>query len=646
MKVNSIQLLSLTLALVLSILLGLYVPPAIDDFNDKMFANITILDEPLLVKSLQDVQRDGVLLSLHGWKHENYSLLTPTQIRTNIYAGFDVFQKAGIGVPYSFISPYVSFRTLSQSSQDAINSTGITNMARLETIMPHKFGEYGENWRSVSDYNDSQIPLLRERLRRDQPNTILIHVIDWNPFLKQEISEYLRETNQTNITFRVDDIEVNTPVAKVYDMAQLSHYPSVGRVVYGVIPSGTWRGGGATIFGIDVNKIFRVYWLFYLITAFLPLSFFVFWRFALREKKKDKELLSNPNAGYDGLVSIIIPAFNEEMNLRKCLTAIQVQDFKGEKEVLLINDGSSDKTKEIASEYPITIIDLKDNVGKANALNVGIKEAKGDILIFSDSDSYMGSTAVSTILRYFEKHPHVDSVAGKVLIDEGAKEFNIFKIFQAIEYHIEQEISRYIQSRSCGVLVCPGPLFAVRRSVIEKVQFNDTSIIEDADFTIRALKQGIKIAQEPDALVYTEAPKSLLNWFNQRKRWWYGNLQLWNMHKPWAKCNSWMILNYSGYLFNTLSLMLLLVLPLLILTYDDLSRILIRGMAYLLLPMILSSLFMAYFFINEKKFLIMLPLYALVYSTLKMFVISYLYLLYLSGRGVKVKFGSRLRQVV
>jgi cellulose synthase/poly-beta-1,6-N-acetylglucosamine synthase-like glycosyltransferase len=146
--------------------------------------------------------------------------------------------------------------------------------------------------------------------------------------------------------------------------------------------------------------------------------------------------------------------------------------------------------------------------------------------------------------------------------------------------------------------------------------------------------------------VYTEAPKSLLNWFNQRKRWWYGNLQLWNMHKPWAKYNSWMILNYSGYLFNTLSLMLLLALPILILTYEDLSRVLIRGMAYLLLPMILSSLFMAYFFINEKKFLIMLPLYALVYSTLKMFVISYLYLLYLSGRGVKVKFGSRLRQVV
>lgn len=117
-------------------------------------------------------------------------------------------------------------------------------------------------------------------------------------------------------------------------------------------------------------------------------------------------------------VSIIIPAYNEETNIEKCVEAILAQDFKGELEVIVVNDGSTDKTAEVISRYPVTLIELKTNQGKSNALNVGIANATGEILVFSDSDSQMATDAVSLIVNCFEEHHDVDVVAGNVLIYE------------------------------------------------------------------------------------------------------------------------------------------------------------------------------------------------------------------------------------
>jgi cellulose synthase/poly-beta-1,6-N-acetylglucosamine synthase-like glycosyltransferase len=467
---------------------------------------------------------------------------------------------------------------------------------------------------------------------------------DWNPFLKRLICDYLQETDQANITIRIDDIEVNTPYEKVYDMAELLQYDSGGHVVYGVIPSGTWRGGDPEIFDVSVNTIFKIYWWFYVIAAFFPLSFFVLWTFmskGCKDDQGDDPPPNDPDPEERQSVSIIIPAYNEEKNIGKCLEAILRQDFGGEMEIIVINDGSTDKTAEIASRYSVTLIDLQINLGKANALNTGIKNANGDILIFSDSDSQMSGNAVSSLVRCLKDRQDVQVGAGNVLIDDRDGKSSLIKYFQMIEYHTEQEINRYLQSQSGKVLVCPGPLFAVRRQVTEEILFSDQSVVEDADFTVHVLKKTMKVVREPEAKVYTEAPDSIRKWFIQRKRWWYGNLQLWKIHNHWAKRNPWMILNYLGFITSTCSLVLLLLLPYFILTYDDIMMILIRGMAYVATPVILFILLVGPFFRRERKLMIMLLPYILLYATMKAVVTSYLYIRYLSGRGVRIKFGPR-----
>jgi cellulose synthase/poly-beta-1,6-N-acetylglucosamine synthase-like glycosyltransferase len=216
---------------------------------------------------------------------------------------------------------------------------------------------------------------------------------------------------------RVDDVEPNTPVWKVADLTEILNHSSVLRLSFGVIPEGTYTGGDPHIFGISVNNIFKFYWVFFLALAFFPFTFFLFWRILSRKDKKP-----NPNGGSLGplpkddkkpKVSVIIPAYNEEVHISSCLEAIQKQDFRGNMEVIVVNDGSTDRTAEIASKYPINLIDLKTNVGKANALNVGIEHSKGDILVFSDSDSELASSVVNLVVNSLEKHPDAGAVSGR-----------------------------------------------------------------------------------------------------------------------------------------------------------------------------------------------------------------------------------------
>jgi cellulose synthase/poly-beta-1,6-N-acetylglucosamine synthase-like glycosyltransferase len=223
--------------------------------------------------------------------------------------------------------------------------------------------------------------------------------------------------------------------------------------------------------------------------------------------------------------------------------------------------------------------------------------------------------------------------------DHGKKGF--IKYFQMIEYRIEQEITRHLQGLSNSILVCPGPLTAVRRRVCDVVRFSNETIVEDADFTIKALKNSIKIIQEPEAIVYTNAPETVRGWYKQRKRWWYGNLQLWRLHKKWAVRNPWMIFNYSGYITGICSIILIISAPYFILQYDNIPLVLMSGMQYIAFSMLLYLILIGPFFTTDKRLLLMLIPYVLIYATIKVVVISSLFLCYLTNRGVRVKFGSK-----
>ena len=112
------------------------------------------------------------------------------------------------------------------------------------------------------------------------------------------------------------------------------------------------------------------------------------------------------------LLSIIIPVFSVENYLRECLDSLLQQDLTA-CEVLCVNDGSTDGSLAILQEYQTNHPDIfrvftQTNQGQAAARNKALDEAKGEFVVFLDSDDYYLSDAIATIMTYIKKYPHAD----------------------------------------------------------------------------------------------------------------------------------------------------------------------------------------------------------------------------------------------
>ena len=618
--------------------MGAFIPIEGAHLNTIMVSHATILDEPALMQSLQAAKAQDVEIGIHGWEHENYSILTADQIRTDIAKSKAVFNKAGLSTTL-FVSPYEIVGVKGDEiTTKTIESTGVKVFSAIEPA-----NEYTWNWRTMTSISDPRFKEASDEVRKEKPKTIVLHAMDYNQYTEQLLSNYLMTTDDKNITVRLDDVEVNTPREVIDSVTKLKQYKSVGRLILAVIPSGISNSGNPTIYGIAVNDVMKIYFVFFIITTMLPISFFVIWKLLsewnIRNYKK--ELHTKIIDKYPQLVSVIVPAYNEEKSIAKCIEKLLDQDYKGAMEIIVVNDGSRDKTAEIVSQYPVKFINLTKNGGKANALNRAIEDAKGDIIIFSDGDSNMAKDAVSSLIRCFNANPTVDMVTGSVLINNPEKS-KILTYCQMVEYHLEQEVARHLQGLSGNVLVCPGPITAVKRRVCDAIKYSDETIVEDADFTVNVLRKSMKVIRDPYAKVYTNAPQTLKSWYKQRKRWWYGNLQVWNMHKPWAIRNPWMVYNYLSYIISVFSLIMMALIPYFILHYKNANDVVVTGIIYFFIPVLIYIIFTAAFFKDNKKLIVMLIPYLLIYSVLKMLLLSYIYICYITGSGLDIQFGSRV----
>ena len=110
------------------------------------------------------------------------------------------------------------------------------------------------------------------------------------------------------------------------------------------------------------------------------------------------------------LVSVVIPNYNYAKTLPKCLDALVEQSYPSI-EIIMVDDGSTDNSVEIASRYPCKIIRTKNN-GVSAARNTGVAHAKGDIIFFLDSDVALFKDAIENAVQEFQKDPSLGSVCG------------------------------------------------------------------------------------------------------------------------------------------------------------------------------------------------------------------------------------------
>lgn len=249
----------------------------------------------------------------------------------------------------------------------------------------------------------------------------------------------------------------------------------------------------------------------YMMNLFLILHF--------RHKKRLDEYKKSIKLPF---VSIIIPAYNEEKNIKKSVGASKKLDYPKDKfEIIVVDDGSSDRTTEIAKKMGVKVI-RKKRGGKASALNLGIKHSKGEIIGCLDADSYPEKDALKKMIGFFNE-PLVASVTPSALV---SKPKNILERMQDIEYAMiswNRKLLDFIDS----VYVTPGTLSLYRKDVVQKIGgFDEKSMTEDIDIAWRIRKSGFKIKMAFSAKVFTTAHKKFRKWWHQRIRWDIGGIQV------------------------------------------------------------------------------------------------------------------------
>lgn len=202
-------------------------------------------------------------------------------------------------------------------------------------------------------------------------------------------------------------------------------------------------------------------------------------------------------------VSVIIPAYNEEKHIGKCLSSLLNQDYQN-LEIIVVDDGSKDGTKEIVKEHPVKLL-VQNHKGAGAARNNGAKEAKGEILVFVDADQFFDKSYVSELVK-----PIIDGkcIGTHHLIERIA---NLDKIW-ALCWRRQMSEKEHVLPEESGIFraILKEKFISAGGFDPEKGYFDDTTLYD---------KLKVK-AKGTNAICYHHVPETLREIFNQKK--WMG----------------------------------------------------------------------------------------------------------------------------
>ncbi|KND49765.1 MAG: biofilm PGA synthesis N-glycosyltransferase PgaC [Parcubacteria bacterium C7867-008] len=225
-------------------------------------------------------------------------------------------------------------------------------------------------------------------------------------------------------------------------------------------------------------------------------------------------------------VAIIVPCWNEQDTIGGTVKSLLALDYPKDKlEIILVNDGSVDNTKEVMDSYignpQITVIH-KENGGKHTAINAGIERATDAIFVGClDADSFVAPDALREIVSCFDD-PKVSAATPAMSVHNPR---SMLERMQNAEY-IFGIMVRHVLSAVNGIYVTPGPFSFYRMSVIREVGgFRHAHQAEDMEMALRMQRAGYLIENAPRARVYTKVPRTIKTLVKQRTRWTTGFLR-------------------------------------------------------------------------------------------------------------------------
>ncbi len=336
----------------------------------------------------------------------------------------------------------------------------------------------------------------------------------------------------------------------------------------------------------DLRNITKVIAFMMIFKYFIFLMIAPWYRVKLaRQNRWLKMHAKEERKNYNPLITVIVPAWNEEVGIFKTLESLLKNDYN-KFEVIVVNDGSTDrshelvkkflKTKAAKSRHPHVKIRyfFKENGGKGTALNFGIKKSSGEIIVTMDADSIFAPNALRNIANHF-RNPQVSALVGQVKV---AHNGTLIGFLQKMEY----QFGFYYKRAHCVMgaeYIYGGACAAFRKKEVfdDLGHFDHLNKTEDIELSMRTKYYGLKSVYAEDVICYTEGASSLMGLINQRLRWKKGRFDtflryrsmFFSRHKHHNKALTWFVLPYS-----MLSEFQLLIEPIgitLLLTYSFIS---------------------------------------------------------------------------
>lgn len=244
-------------------------------------------------------------------------------------------------------------------------------------------------------------------------------------------------------------------------------------------------------------------------------------------------------ATYPG-VTILVAAYQEEEAIAATIRSIANEDYPGAMEVLILSDGSKDRTVARAHAaiaaaplrpgHTIRVLDFPVNRGKAVVLNDGLAAASHDLIVTIDGDSQLNSNALTAIVeRLVSDPPETVAVAGALLVRNAHR--NLMTAAQEWDYFHGIAAVKRMQSMYNGTLVAQGAFSIYRRKALVQAGGWPECVGEDIVLTWAMLRDGHRIGYAEDAFVFTDVPPTYKQFSLQRKRWSRGLIEAFDHHE-------------------------------------------------------------------------------------------------------------------